>query len=73
MRRKYDAKKFVLEIYNYNLWFESEGSSDTITKKLMKKNRLIQQKLMKNLLIYQQCNHQKMMKNKKERKQKERH
>ena len=57
MRRKYDAKKFVLEIYNYNLWFESEGSSDTITKKLMKKNRLIQQKLMKNLLIYQQCNH----------------
>ena len=73
MRRKYDAKKFVLEIYNYNLWFESEGQSDTITKKLIKKNRLIQQKLMKNLLIYQQYNHQKMMKNKKERKQKERH
>ena len=73
MKRKYDAKKFALEIYNYNIWFESEGQYDTITKKLIKKNRLIQQKLMKNLLIYQQCTHQKMMKKKKERKQKERH
>ena len=53
MKCKYDPKKLFLETYNY--WSGLKIKNRLIQQeKVLKKNRLTQQKLMKNLLIYYQ-------------------
>ena len=46
LSRKYDPVNLFLEAYKYDVWFENR-----LTQKetLIKNNRLVQQKLMKNL------------------------
>ena len=57
MKHKYDPKKLCLEKHILIISGLKMKNNLLQQEKVIKKNRLIQQNLIKNLLIYQQCYH----------------